>query len=111
MAGESYYITRGATMRCDKGSAPRKINLMQSHGSYANGKPMMNKMDNVPNVNISSFGSCAMKKGDPCVYASFGKWQNAKEDTLVEGKPALTTESYLVCTCGGIIKFITNGQL
>lgn len=110
MAGKSYYIVRGATMTCDKGAAPRKINLTQSHGSYANGKPMMNEIDNVPNVNISFFGACAVKNGQPCTYASFGKWQNVKEDTLVDGKPALTTDSFLVCTCGGLIKFSTNGQ-
>lgn len=35
---------------------------------------------------------------------------NTKEDTLVDGAPALTTDSTLICAYGGIIKFVTDGQ-
>ena len=42
---------------------------------------------------------------------SVSRWIGAKEDTLVDGKPALTVECTLVCaTGGGCIAFINDGQ-
>ncbi|OOM07382.1 DUF4280 domain-containing protein [Clostridium saccharobutylicum] len=125
--GDNYYIVRGAKMRCNKGSHARKINLPVSHGSYVKGKPMMNQGDNVVDKNISYFGICSeCQEGDDiyliaedgstingkkCLVEIFGEWSDVKEDTLVEGKGALTTDSWLVCSkYQGKIKFETNGQ-
>ena len=38
------------------------------------------------------------------------EWLITKDDYLVDGKPALTTESIMFTNCGGIITFITSGQ-
>ena len=38
------------------------------------------------------------------------EWMKAKEETLVRGEAALTTDSYLVCKYGGKITFVTTGQ-
>lgn len=125
--GDNYYIVRGAKMRCDKGSHPRKINLPTSHGSYVNGKPMMNKGDNVVEKNVSYFGICSECQegediyligedggtitGKKCLVQIADEWSDAKEETLVEGKAALTTDSWLACSkYGGKITFETNGQ-
>lgn len=112
------YVVRGASMVCDKGTDTKRINLPVSHGAYAHGQPIMNENDNVVGQNISSFGICSgscpssgddekMKK---CQIMILNKWMNTKEDTLVEGAPALTTASMLICAYGGVIKFITDGQ-
>lgn len=122
------YVVRGAAMRCNCGSHQRRINLPVSHGSYVNEKPMMNLDDNQPVENIAHFGICASPinqdgsiiyliaedgqniSGKPCVPTIYAPWINAKEDTKVEGKAALTTDSLLICRFEGVIKFISDGQ-
>lgn len=49
-------------------------------------------------------------EGSRCI-PRIGKWIGAKEDTLVDEKPALTTACTLTCaTGGGCIGFIDDGQ-
>lgn len=127
MENQIAYVVRGAGMRCDKGTHTRKINLPVSHGTYAHGNPVINEGDNVVDVNISYFGVCngscpssenislltengGVVTGKKCKLKILKKWMNAKEDTLVEGKAALTQQSVLVCAYGGQIKFIGHGQ-
>lgn len=128
MADNSFYIVRGAQMFCDQGTHKRKINLPVSHGSYVDGKPKMNKKDCVFDENISYFGICngecpagdgdiylVSEKGETitgkkCCFEAYDYWQECKEDSLVDGQAALTTDSYLVCAYGGKISFITTGQ-
>lgn len=121
------YVVRGAKMKCNKGTNAKRINLPISHGSYSNGNPIMNESDNVVGENISCFGICKgdcpstenitlTKKngktitGKTCQVKILKEWMNTKEDTLVDGEPALTTDSILICAYGGQIKFITDGQ-
>lgn len=126
--GDNYYIVRGAKIRCTKGTHERKINLPVSHGSYVNGKPMMNKGDRVEEKNITYFGICKecehgediylldengsqLPPGKKCHVKTSSEWSDTKEDTLVEGKGALTTDSWITCTAhGGRITFVDNGQ-
>lgn len=126
--GEKIYIVRGAKMRCSNGTHPRQINLPTSHGSYVKGKPVMNKGDNVVDKNISYFGICKkctqgediylldekgvqLPPGKKCLVQIIDEWQNVKDDTLVEGKPALINDSYLICSLyEGKITFETDGQ-
>lgn len=128
MSDEKYYIVRGAKMVCDKGSNERKINLPESHGSYVSNKPMMNKGDNVANVNIKYFGVCTgdcpagdgdvavidmngnNAVGKKCQVEILKEWMKSKDDTVVKDKGALTTDSFLVCKYGGKITFTTTGQ-
>ena len=126
MSDDSYYVVRGAKMRCSLGSHARKINLPESHGSYVNQVPKMNKNDCILEVNVPFFGVCSgacpeskvsfvgedgeTAVGKKCCYMNYDSWQNCKEDSIVDGEAALTTESYLVCVYGGTIKFVTTGQ-
>lgn len=127
MGDKSAYIVRGAKMQCSCGTHKRKINLPTSHGSYVNGKPMMNKNDNVVEINVPYMGICTggcqvsaqvvligehgeTLTGKRCIPMILKKWMNTKENTLVDGKPALTTKSQLICAYGGVITFVTDGQ-
>lgn len=128
MPEASRYIVRGAKMVCSCGSHGRKINLPVCHGSYVNNKPMMNQLDCVPIKNVPEFGVCSSPAnpsnapvtlvgedgkpvaGKPCVPAILTCWMNTKEDTIVDGLAALTTDSKLVCSLGGEITFKTDGQ-
>lgn len=125
----AYYIVRGAKMRCDKGSNLRKVNLPVSHGSYVKGSPILNMKDSKPVDNIPYFGVCknedrlpekiditvinkdgALQIGKKCMLQILGEWQNAQGDNIVEGQPALTTDSKIFCNCGGVITFENHGQ-
>ncbi|MFF2484379.1 DUF4280 domain-containing protein [Paenibacillus sp. NPDC058071] len=128
MGDESAYVVRGAKMQCSFGSNHRRINLPQSHGAYVNDKPMMNETDQVPEENIAYFGVCSSVSnsntevlyligqngvpvnGKRCCPAFLGNWVNTKADALVDGKPALTTKSQLICMHEGIITFVDDGQ-
>ncbi|MMZ64578.1 hypothetical protein D1872_269190 [compost metagenome] len=126
--GESqYYIVRGACMACEYGSHKRKLNLPVSHGAFVKDRPMMNEDDYGPD-NISYFGICQNPdnpstetiylvseegqqiSGKPCKPIFPEKWNNTKETTRVEGKPALTSESYQQCMYMGYVGFMTTGQ-
>ncbi|GGG82882.1 DUF4280 domain-containing protein [Paenibacillus radicis (ex Gao et al. 2016)] len=128
MGDESGYVVRGAKMQCSFGSNFRRINLPQSHGAYVNDKPMMNESDRMPVENIAYFGVCSSVENDNTeVLYLFGKdgapvngkrccpvflddWLLTKADALVDGKPALTTKSQLICMHDGVITFVDDGQ-
>jgi hypothetical protein len=109
MAQGAAYVVRGAKMKCSKGSSLPQINLPASHGSYVNGKPVIVKTDRIVGSNIGSFGVCKCTK-KPCIPAILSDWMIVKEDTIIDGKPAVTTKSVLICGKGGQIKFVTDGQ-
>ncbi|WP_432665082.1 DUF4280 domain-containing protein [Wukongibacter baidiensis] len=112
MASENKaYVVRGAKMRCKFGSHTRKISLPISHGSYVNKKPMMNEEDNKAEDNVPYFGICSSPEnncpetvdlkseedgsritGKKCTPEFLVDWINTKEDALVDGKKALTTD-------------------
>ncbi|MCP3774426.1 DUF4280 domain-containing protein [Paenibacillus sp. MZ04-78.2] len=122
------YVVRGARMQCTCGSNPRRINLPRSHGSFVNGKPIMNETDGKPHENIPHFGACQGERnpsgetvyfiaeigetitGKPCMPEFLDKWVNTKGETKVDSQPALTTDSLLVCNWGGVIYFRSDGQ-
>ncbi|WP_068777094.1 DUF4280 domain-containing protein [Paenibacillus sp. FJAT-26967] len=128
VSAEPRYVVRGACIKCSFGSHKRHINLPNSHGSYVNGKPMLNEDDFSPG-NISHFGVCSspfnpsrgnvcfigedgttLHTGKPCLPSILWKWTYPKETTKVDGKPALTTKSEIYCEFKGIIKFLNDGQ-
>ncbi|WP_294352257.1 DUF4280 domain-containing protein [uncultured Clostridium sp.] len=125
------YIVRGAKMYCNKGSNERKINLPESHGSYVIDKPILNEKDSTEE-NISYFGVCSeegcftatekepkidvidkdgvLKNGVKCSPIIVTNWLKTQKDNLIDGEPALTTESVIYCCRGGNIKFVSSGQ-
>lgn len=131
------YIVAGARMFCDKGSHFRRLDLPLCHGTYIRDIPMVNRNDSSYPDNVSMFGICvggAQKNGTlmeyngsniedllpfegvdfpiigyPCI-PKVGRWLNPKDDVLVDGVPAITTESTLVCIYGGVIGFVDDGQ-
>ncbi|GIO33472.1 MULTISPECIES: DUF4280 domain-containing protein [Paenibacillus] len=130
--GEHTYVVRGAKLECSQGTNPGVLNAMYSHGVYIKNKPVLNVEDAVCGANISkiyAFGLCKLKMGLPCEpEIAFGsKWTGGKEDVLIEGAPALLSNSTLMCSCksvgesissffggdsasGGIISIVNDGQ-
>jgi hypothetical protein len=135
---EVEYAVRGAMVYCNKGTHPRRLNLPQCHGVYTLGKPMIQDTDCMAVTNISYFGVCMSasppKDTEQVVLAGYvkeggfpsfvkdvqglkcnpeiiGKWKCGNKKANITGEFAsVTTNSYLVCACGGLIQFQTSGQ-
>lgn len=137
MAETQYpYIVAGARIFCDQGTHFRKLDLPKCHGAYIRDRAMMNEDDCVHPDNIPTFGVCLAdgNDGEKVEYSGSGsedllpfegvafpiighrcnpkvcKWMYAKEDVLVDKKPALTAECILTCSHGGVIGFADDGQ-
>jgi len=133
---EVSFVVAGAALHCQVASHMRQIEMPYCHGVYLRGQAAMNIADSVVGDNIPTFGVC-LSEGNPhevaqtaqeemmfpfeadlsmplvgrrCKPNIYGKWQNGKDDVLVEGEPALTTESTLACEYGGVIYFLNDGQ-
>ncbi|MCL1989778.1 MAG: DUF4280 domain-containing protein [Defluviitaleaceae bacterium] len=130
------YVVAGARMFCDKGTHFRRLDLPTCHGAYIRDKAMTNEEDCQHPDNIPIFGVCLSGANPhedmqytgsgsedflPFENVEFpiigkrccpevGKWLNAKEDVLVDRKPALTANCTCVCRNGGIIGFVDDGQ-
>ncbi|MCH5258667.1 MAG: DUF4280 domain-containing protein [Lachnospiraceae bacterium] len=68
----SEYLVRGATLVCSNGSHKRKINLPKCHGVYVGHHPLLHELEHKEewrcgkeNCNITSFGVCIPKEGNP----------------------------------------------
>ena len=103
------YMTNGAMVQCNMGAMPLPITLMKDHGVSA-GAALLNANDHVPMVNIMPFGICKLKPPTPpganvCIPVTAQAWKSGDMHCMIDGAPALTKDSFLVCSCGGIIKF------
>ncbi|CAI8959740.1 conserved hypothetical protein [Brevibacillus sp. IT-7CA2] len=97
-----------------------------SHGVFVKGKPQMNIMDFVPNVNIMPFGKCNNLKNPvvasataanngvltlmPCTPVMTMPWIDGKPDKMVGGHLALLNKSTNMCFHCGLIKIEDDGQ-
>ena len=133
---EHSFVVAGAAIHCHCGSHVRQLEAPYCHGVYLRGHPAMNITDSVLGDNIPTFGVCLSEEnpheyvktsdeemmfpfeggvelpliGRRCLPELCGDWQDGKEDVLVDGELALTTESILTCEHGGVIYFVTDGQ-
>lgn len=101
--------------------APLAINPYNYKHRVANQCVLANTEDFKPMVNIKSFGKCSCRANPavaaataanngvltpmPCVPDTTIPWINAKENTIVDGAPALLTTSFNMCIWGGKISF------
>lgn len=49
-------------------------------------------------------------EGRLCVPKLGARWLDAQEETLVDGKPAVTVKCTIACSYGGVIGFMDDGQ-
>lgn len=134
---EKEYVVRGALIACTMGTHPRRLNLRKSNGSYVKNHPLICKEDCKVEENISFFGVC--KSGTPpagakeirlegyvpegetksggcvqgirCCPDILEEWKCTQDKVCISGElPIVTMDSYLVCSCGGIIEPKTSGQ-
>ena len=109
------------------GSTPAPLNILPVPRVFTMGFPAGTLTDMAPLVNIPSFGTCqsilnptvaaatAVALGVltpmPCVPVPAGSWLNPSPTVLIGGKPALTSQSTLMCAWGGQISIRFPGQI
>ncbi|MBX9838944.1 MAG: DUF4280 domain-containing protein [Silvanigrellaceae bacterium] len=83
--------------------------------------------DNIPMANVPPFGMCNSPANPmvialtaaamgvltpaPCIPALSAPWITTSPTVLVGGTPAIDANSKMVCNWGGMISFITPGQM
>ena len=110
------YLVDGAKLRCVCGSKTGCLRVSAGCNNYAeNGKQKASSADCKPEDNIPFFGECKLKSGMSCEkYMKLKKkWETPGVIPLTErisGNDALTMNSFLVCSRGGLIFPETSGQ-
>lgn len=116
----------GAQTQCTFGLAPSVFNATPRMVLTSN-MPAGNIMDNKPVFNIVPFGMCNSPANPtvaaataaalgvltpmPCVPATAAPWAPGAITVLVDNQPALDNTCKLMCNWGGVIGFITPGQV
>lgn len=106
------YVVSGAKLSCTMGTNPAPLNVIPK-GVFINNKPVACMVDSVPYVNIGCFGKCNVVPAAPKPCTPTGVWMNTSSKVTVNGIPALTTDSCILCPLGlgaGIIKVKSSGQ-
>lgn len=100
-----------AMLKCSAGSAPSVLNVAPVNRCMSK-TPLATIMDNKPAVNIMPFGTCANipQPGTPCVPATAAPWSPGSPSVMIGNYPALTVDSKLICSLGGIIEVANAGQ-
>lgn len=111
------YLVEGARLRCKHGKEVCNLKVAINHGVNAEGKKKANVMDYLPEINIPGFGECELNiLGRVCKgYMKIeSAWKNLKESPvemeILDAGAAITMDSFLVCSKGGLIIPETSGQ-
>ena len=111
------HLVAGAKLMCIHGSKHTLLELPVGHGYTSGGRQKANCLDCIRGKNIQPFGICTREgKHQPCEGQMLleSRWQSmsipAARPELVNGYPALTMDSVLLCRRGGLIMPLTSGQ-
>ena len=95
--------------KCDKGSEEKPLTINPDHGVIYHEQPLLNANDHYPEVNIPSYGKCAIK--GKCKPNTADKaWQNVNKKHIIDGAQALMQDSILPCKEGGTISIIMPAE-
>jgi hypothetical protein len=120
-------VCNGATMQCSFGLAPSSLVVLPVNRVTTGEVPDANIMDHVPMVNIMPFGMCTSLANPtvaaatsaalgvltptPCVPNTPSPWVSGAPTVLLANQPSLDNTHKLMCVWGGVIQFVTPGQL
>lgn len=118
-------VTSTAMLKCSFGTAPCTFQVLPKNMVTVEGKPAATIMDNVPMLNISTFGMCqapsnpqvaaatAAASGvltpQPCIPAITAPWTPGSPQVLINSMPALNDSSKCMCMWGGVIEISLPG--
>ncbi|MDR3701683.1 MAG: DUF4280 domain-containing protein [Candidatus Sulfopaludibacter sp.] len=119
-------VCMGASMKCSFGMAPSSLVVLPINRVQTSQVPDANIMDHIPMVNIMPFGMCITPSNPavaaataaalgvltpvPCVPVTPAPWITGAPTVLLGNFPTLDNISQLMCTWGGVIKFVTPGE-
>ncbi|MFL6658720.1 MAG: DUF4280 domain-containing protein [Massilia sp.] len=118
-------VCAGALMQCSFGVAPAALAVLPAN-RVLTGAPAATIMDNVPMLNIPTFGMCSSMSNPtviaataaalgvptpmPCIPATVAPWVPGSPTVLIGNMPALNNSSKLTCMWGGMIQISFAGQ-
>jgi len=119
-----YCVCSGALVQCGFGSSAGQFTALPGRVTVA-GQPLASIMASAAFVNIPPFGLCNSPANPavaaataaaggvltpmPCTPVTAAPWVPGAPRVLVDGFPALTSESTLMCCWGGIITVAAPG--
>jgi len=120
-----FLVSGGAMLTCSFGVAPsclmvlpqNMVNVMLPAANIMDGKPMVNILpfgmcNSIANPVVASATAAAwgVLTPAPCVPATPAPWVPGAPNVLIGNLPALTKDSVLMCTWGGVIQVTMPGQ-
>lgn len=122
----SFCVCGGAVISCSFGMTPSVLNVLPA-ARVMTSQALATIMDQAPMVNITPFGMCSSMANPtvaaataaalgvltpmPCVPVPAGPWAPGCPTLLIGGKPALTSDSKLMCSWGGVIQITFPGTV
>lgn len=122
----SFCVCSGAVISCSFGMTPSVLNVLPA-ARVMTSQALATIMDQAPIVNITPFGMCSSMANPtvaaataaalgvltpmPCVPVPAGPWAPGCPILLIGGKPALTSDSKLMCSWGGVIQITFPGTV
>lgn len=120
-------VCTGACVQCSAGLSSAPLTVLPLHRANAEGRPLATIMDQVPLLNIPSFGLCrsplnpaviaatALAMGvptpAPCFPAPPQPWiPGSAPRVQLGGLPLLDARARLICSFGGCIQICAPGQ-
>ncbi len=120
-------VCMGASMMCSFGVAPSSLVVLPTNRVLTSEVPDANIMDHIPMTNIMPFGMCMSPANPevaaataaalgvltpmPCIPATLSPWVPGAPNVLLGNAPALDNVSTLMCIWGGVISFVTPGEV
>jgi len=96
----SHPIVENTKLQCNKGTKQTPIKVTSQNFAKINSLLQATEQDKQPNVNIQSFGKCAVTR-KTCKPAPTA-WQKTSPFSI-DDKKELTTDSFCMCALGGKI--------
>lgn len=119
-------VCGGAVLSCSFGAAPSTLNVLPA-ARVMSTQALASIMDQIPMMNILPFGMCSSMANPmvaaataaamgvltpmPCIPVPTGPWMPGNPRLLLGQKPALTSDSKLLCSCGGCIQITMPGTV
>jgi len=120
-------------MTCTMGAAPSALNVLPKNKMMTSNMAAANIMDNIPMVNVPSFGVCksmanpavasataaatAAAQGVftltpmPCIPVFPAPWVPGAPTVMLANMPVLNNTSKLMCAYAGVVSFTNPGQM
>ena len=120
-------VTSGAMLMCTFGMAPGTLTVLPVNRTMVGGNPAATIMDQVPMVNIGTFGMCMSIANPtvaaatsaamgvltpmPCIPVIPAPWAPGSPTVMIGNLPALNNSSQCMCAWAGVIQITMPGQL